>query len=73
MAAGENRFVRELNEKEVIELFEDLSWILGAFLIKQFFHSRLFDKRWLSNAPSQDHMHVWDVLWAFHEVIAATW
>ena len=33
MAAGENRFAPELNEKEVIELLEDLSNILGAFLI----------------------------------------
>ena len=29
MAAGENRFATELNEKEVIELLEDLSNILG--------------------------------------------
>ena len=35
----------ELNEKEVIELLEDLSNILGAFLIKQSFHSRLLDMR----------------------------
>ena len=33
MAAHENRFAPELNEKEVIELLEDLSYILGAFLI----------------------------------------
>ena len=45
MAAGENRFAPELNEKEVIELLEDLSNILGAFLIKQLFHSRLLDMR----------------------------
>ena len=43
VAAGENRFTREMNEKEVIELLEDLSSILGAFLIKQLFHSRLLD------------------------------
>ena len=42
IAAGENRFALELNEKEVIELLEDLSYILGAFLIKQLFHSGLF-------------------------------
>ena len=30
MAAGENRFAPELNEKEVIELLEDLSSILGG-------------------------------------------
>ena len=47
MAAGENRFVLQLNEKEVIELLEELSNILGAFLIKQLFHSRLLDVRWL--------------------------
>ena len=41
MAASENRFTPELNEKEVIELLEDLSNILGAFLIKQFFHLHL--------------------------------
>ena len=35
MAAVENHFARELNEKEVIELLEDLSNILGAFLIKR--------------------------------------
>ena len=35
MAAGENRFAPGLNEKEVIELLEDLSNILGAFLIKR--------------------------------------
>ena len=45
MAGGENRFAPELNEKEVIELLEDLSNILGAFLIKQSFHSRLLDMR----------------------------
>ena len=43
VAACENRFTRELNEKEVIELLEDLSSILGAFLIKQLFHSRMLD------------------------------
>ena len=47
MAAGENRFAPELNEKEAIELFEDLFNILGVFLIKQLFHSRLLDMRWL--------------------------
>ena len=31
MAADENRFAPELNEKEVIELLEDLSKILGRF------------------------------------------
>ena len=45
MAAGENPFVLELNEKELIELLEELSHILGAFLIKQLFHSRLLDMR----------------------------
>ena len=34
MAAGENRFAPESIEKEVIELLEDMSNILGAFLIK---------------------------------------
>ena len=33
MAAGENCFTPELNEKEVIELLEDLFNILGAFSI----------------------------------------
>ena len=32
MAAGENCFAPELKEKEVIELLEDLSNILGAFI-----------------------------------------
>ena len=41
----ENCFAPELSEKEVIELLEDLSNILGAFLIKQSFHSRLLDMR----------------------------
>ena len=41
MAAGENRFTRELNEKESIKLLDDLPNILGAFLIKQLFQSRL--------------------------------
>ena len=45
MAAGENRFAQELNEKEVIQLLEDLSYILGTFLIKQLFHSCLLDMR----------------------------
>jgi len=45
MAAGGNRFAPELNEKEVIERLEDLSNILGAFLIKQLFHQRLPDMR----------------------------
>ena len=47
MAVDENRFAPELNKKEVIELLEDLSNILGAFLIQQLFHSRLLDMRWL--------------------------
>ena len=41
MAAVENRFAPALNEKEVIELLD----ILGAFLMKQLFHSRLLDMR----------------------------
>ena len=45
MAAGEHRFAQELNEKEVIELLKDLSNILGTFLIKQLFHSRLLNMR----------------------------
>ena len=45
MVAVENRFAPELNEKGVIELLEDLSNILGAFLIKQLFYSRLLDMR----------------------------
>ena len=46
MVAVENRFVPELNEKEVIELLEDLSNILGAFLVKQLlFHTHLLDMR----------------------------
>ena len=43
MAAGENRFAPELNEKEAIVLLEDLLNILGAFLIKPLFHWRLLD------------------------------
>ena len=44
MAAGENRFAPELNEKEaIIVLLEDLLNILGAFLIKPLFHWRLLD------------------------------
>ena len=35
MAAGENCFAPELNEKEVIEVLEDLSNILGALSIKR--------------------------------------
>ena len=31
MAADENRFAPELNEKEVVELLQDLSNILGRF------------------------------------------
>ena len=45
MVASDNRFVPELNEKEVIELLEDLYDILRAFLIKQLFHSPLLDIR----------------------------
>ena len=45
MAAGENHSAPRLNEKEVIELLEDLSKSLGAFLIKQLLHSRLLDMR----------------------------
>ena len=45
MEAGENRFASELNEKEVVELLEDLSNILGALLVKQLFYSRLLDMR----------------------------
>ena len=40
-----NHFAPELNEKEVIEPLEDLSNILGAFLINQLFHTRLLDMR----------------------------
>ena len=35
MKAGENRLAPELNEKEDIELLEELSNILAAILIKQ--------------------------------------
>ena len=45
MAVGENRFAPELNGKEVIEVLEDLSNNLGAFLIEQLFHSRLLYMR----------------------------
>ena len=45
MAAGENRPVPELNEKEVIELLKNFSHFLGTFLIKQLFHSRWLDMR----------------------------
>ena len=45
MVASRNHFTPELNEKEVIELLEDLSNILGAFLIKRLLHSRLLDMR----------------------------
>ena len=38
MVAGENRVAPELNEKEAIELLEDFSNVLGAFLVKQSFH-----------------------------------
>ena len=34
MAAGQNSLASELNEKKVMELLEDLSNILGAFLRK---------------------------------------
>ena len=34
MAAGQNRLASEFNEKKVMELLEDLSNILGAFLRK---------------------------------------
>ena len=45
MMANENSFALEWNEKEIIELIEDLSNILGAFVIKQLFHSHLLDMR----------------------------
>ena len=38
MVAGENRVAPELHEKEAIELLEDFSNVLGAFLVKQSFH-----------------------------------
>ena len=38
MVAGENRDAPELHEKEAIELLEDLSNVLGVFLVKQSFH-----------------------------------
>jgi len=50
MVASKNRFVPELNEKEVITL----SNILGAFLIKQLFHFRLLDMRWI--LPTQHYV-----------------
>ena len=45
LAADENSFAPDLNEKVVVELLRDLSNILGAFLIKQLFRSRLLDMR----------------------------
>ena len=45
LAADKNSFAPDLNEKEVVELLRDLSNILGAFLIKQLFRSRLLDMR----------------------------
>ena len=44
MAAGENHFAPELNENKVIESREDMSNILGTFLIKKI-NSRLLDYR----------------------------
>ena len=48
MAAGENCFAPELNEKVVIELLQDLSNIFGGGgggSKKELFHSRLWDMR----------------------------
>ena len=43
MAAGENCFALELNEKEVIELLDLSNSVARAFSTKQLFHSRLLD------------------------------
>ena len=45
MAAGKNCFAPKLNEKEVIELLEDLPNTLGAFLIQELFQLRFWDMR----------------------------
>ena len=57
MAAGGHCFAPELNEKEVIELLEDLSNILGAFLIKQLFHLSLLDMKQLW--PTRRYVSRW--------------
>ena len=44
MAAGKNRFAPELNEKEVIELLEDLPYLGGVFS-KTIIQTRLLDMR----------------------------
>ena len=45
IAVGENHFALELNEKEVIELLDDLSIISAMLLMKQLFHLHLMDMR----------------------------
>ena len=71
MAAGEKRFAPEFNEKEFIELLEDLSNILGALSIKQLFHSRLLDMRWLQ--PTRRYAPCWPSIISYpthaHEII----
>ena len=62
MAAGENRFAPELNEKKVIELLEVLSNILGAFLIKQLFQSCLLYEMIIANLALRASLAIYHLI-----------
>ena len=81
MAAGENHFAPELNENKVIESREDMSNILGTFLIKKI-NSRLLDYRpiwevtsryvtWFRDFVSEDWVKVFAQWWTFVRCLAA--
>ena len=60
MAAGENRFALELNEKEVIEPLEDLSNSWGAFLITKR-HDGLASTLWFIISAVKIEVTIWQL------------
>ena len=69
MAAHENRFAPELNEKEVIELLEDLSNILGAFLMKQILHSFVGYEMIIANSALRASLAIYHLMTNTHSWI----
>ena len=62
MAAHEKRFAPELNEKEVIELLENLSNILGAFLMKQLLHSLVGYEMIIANSALRASLAIYHLI-----------
>ena len=68
MAAHENRFAPELNEKEVIELL-DLSNILRAFLMKQLLHSLVGYEMIIANSALRASLAIYHLITNTHSWI----